>query len=259
MSGASLIWQVLWSFQEQRICICALACTALCGVWYACGFLTGPSPQSFYGYTKRGRQAVCGVLDADSFVEAFSRAPQKVQFRFIGHHPDVVGIGRYLRPFSQQTVSAFDVALDLAPFVSSKACVDPEQRYLVEQFLATGNVLEALRIQKTVTWDGWEELAGRVQQRLHELGFSGRVEALLECDEQILVCRNHPWSNLLRSWIVQVILILSVVGGCILAPYMWARAKHLPVKFRFHIEIEPVHYWELIRVGIHAGDSFHVK
>jgi len=240
------------------MCLGSLVFAIVVGCWYASGWPStkGPSTASFYGYTKRGHKVVCGSTDVDAFIDAFSRTPDKVHFRFVGRQPEAGGIRRY---FAQHSANAFDVKLDLTHFLSDKAFLTHEERDTIRHFLTTGNALEALRIRKSVVWDCWDDLATLVRQRLEELGFTGKVDAWLECDEQIVVFQNHYWSNVLRSWIVQLVLMLSVFGGIVFFPYMWVRAKHSAVDFRFHVRIEPVHYWDLIKVGIRADHGFHVK
>lgn len=226
-------------------------------------FLLGQErPRVFSSCSEAGEVTTCKSPDAPAFLAAFNQAPhRRVRFRFTGRKPEAAGLRHCLWNCWRAGPSGhcFDISLDLAPFVSEKSFLDEANLEVLQHFLASGGVLDTLSIEKSIEWEGWEELARRVRHRLYQLGFPGKVETALECDEQVLVYRDHPWPNLLRNWAVQLALGLSVLGGCLVFPYLWARGRHSSVRARFVVRIEPSRYWELIQVGLSAEHGFHVK
>lgn len=237
-----------------------------------------PSPVMFYSDAKLLRQRLtCSSDEVEEFLQAFNGQPQSTRLRIIGKSADDDDAGgilsslgmRQIRRQSRNMMSRrehgtsgdddilFDVSLDLTPFITGNGRLrsDEDVAQLVS-FMNNPNPLSVLSLQKQVEWANWEDIATNVKQRLRTLGFQGEVEVRLEAEEEVIVYRNHPWQNFVRSRITQVLVIISIVGGLVWIPYLWVRMKKIRIESRFQISLDLARYWDLLAGGLHAQDGF---
>jgi hypothetical protein len=243
-----------------------------------------PSPVSFYSDPKffRGR-LLCASADADSFLQAFNTQPQVARLRIVGRsteHPPLSGLlrsYRYQEFFEQLRIRVyavfcptrnllrrppwdpvvFDVSLDLTPFITGNGQLRSEADALkLAQHLSSSNTLELLVLRKTVAWDSWEDVATNVRQRFRSLGFEGEVDVQFQALEEVVVYRNHPWQNFVRSRITQAIVVLSVIGAFFWIPYLCIRMRRVKVETRFRMNLDLNRYWEILSEGLSATEGF---
>lgn len=228
-------------------------------------------------------RVVCPTADSDTFMSVFNSQPQSARLRIIGKRKPVASRGLALREFCEQVRSScysaimsdrsdgrdsrlpswdavtFDVSLDLTPFVGSDGrFASDEDAAALERHLHAPNPLEVLLFCKQVEWPGWEDIATNVRQRLRALGFAGVVEVRLEATEEVLVFRNLPWQNFVRSRITQGLVLLSVVGAIFWYPYLWMRSRTVRVESRFRMSLDLAQYWGHLSEGLHATEGFRV-
>lgn len=164
----------------------------------------------------------------------------------------------------------FDVSLDLTPFIISSrgdqhaaasgagALADDLDLQVLQEHLRSKNPLQLLLLRKTVKWEGWEDMATNIRQRLRSLGFAGDVEVLLDASEELIVFRNDRWQNFARSWITTALVYMSLIGPALWFPYIWARKKQVQVRAQYHIALDLRRYWELLSEGLNGNVGFEV-
>mmetsp|Transcript_46875 Transcript_46875/g.108386 ORF Transcript_46875/g.108386 Transcript_46875/m.108386 type:complete len:245 (-) Transcript_46875:147-881(-) len=218
-------------------------------------FADDPSPVYFYSDPKNCRQRlICTSLDAESFLQVFNAQPQTARLRILGRR-SCTRSSRHLLLFQDPVL--FDVALDLTPFLAGEGRLRSEgDAAVLEKHLTACNPLEVLILGKHVEWASWEDVATNIRQHLRTLGFLGEVEVRLEAREELLVYRNHPWQNFVRSRLTHCLVLLSLVGGFVWVPYLWIRMKTVRVESRFEINLDLERYWELLAAGLHASEGF---
>mmetsp|Transcript_113791 Transcript_113791/g.332377 ORF Transcript_113791/g.332377 Transcript_113791/m.332377 type:complete len:525 (+) Transcript_113791:73-1647(+) len=266
--------------------VLAFALTLLVSCLSIYHFSEDPSPVLFYSDPKFFQQRLlCSSDEADDFLEAFNLQPSTARLRIIGRSrdaPDLAtltreeGFGHLLRRHFARRLSGprrsrgaagrldqpedsllFDVTLDLTPFITGEGRLSSEADVAaLEHHLRSQNPLEVLVLSKRVEWAGWEDVATNIKQHLRSLGFLGDMEVRLEAREELLIYRNHPWQNFVRSRITQCLVVLSVVGALFWVPYLWIRMKTVRVESRFEIHVNLERYWELLAEGLHAQDGF---
>lgn len=249
-----------------------------------------PSPVTFYTDPKYTPTAVhsrltCGSLDSEAWLRTFNTQPQCARLRIIGKSRGYAEWHVLLRQCrfreflsqSYQRISAamarrprrrdprlpswdavmFDVSLDLTPFVTSDGRLASDADAIaLEKHLHSANPLEVLLLRKEVEWPCWEDIATNIKQRLRGMGFPGDVEVRLEAKEEVLVYRNEPWQNFVRSRLTQVLVIISVIGWLFWAPYLRMRMRTVQVESRFRISLDLARYWEHLSEGLHATEGF---
>jgi len=234
-----------------------------------------PSPAAYYSDPKNYQQRViCESHDVDAFLAAFNTQPQNARLRIIGKNPEPGGFRRFLRtlnahasrprglaallPMRQRRRQAvlFDVALDLTPFITGDGRLSEENLGILQGYLDSKNRLETVLVQKHVDWPLWEDVATNIRQRLRTLGFPGEVEVRFEAKDEVLVYQNEKWSNFVRNRVTQALVVISIVGGAVWIPYVWARSKTTKVETRFTINVDPSRYWELVSDGLSAAEGF---
>lgn len=227
----------------------------------------------------------CSASDAESFLSAFNIQPQTARLRIIGRRKgdtDASAWGlracgrqvwlwccslfmaeRSLRADSRLPSgagSAFDVSLDITPFITSDGSLASESdRAALEMHLHSSNPLEVLLLSKQVEWPCWEDIATNVRQRLRALGFPGEVEVRLEATEEVLIFRNLRWQNFVRSRMTEAVVLISVVGGIVWFPYLWMRMKTVRVVSHFRMNLDLVQYWEHLSDGLSATEGFRAQ
>eukprot|EP00929_Paragymnodinium_shiwhaense_P105510 TRINITY_DN7056_c0_g1_i2.p1 TRINITY_DN7056_c0_g1~~TRINITY_DN7056_c0_g1_i2.p1 ORF type:complete len:1254 (+),score=243.03 TRINITY_DN7056_c0_g1_i2:124-3885(+) len=244
-----------------------------------------PSPVAFYSDPRHfQRRLTCPRADLTNFLRAFNGQPQTARLRIIGKRNegesfgtlvcrgDLPGMWRNLRQRFWACMGRagmvrghrrhwdsvlFDVSLDLTPFVTGDGRLRSEDDIIkLTKFLHGDNPLEVVALQKRVEWDSWEDVATNVRQRLRTLGFNGEVDVRFEAHEELLIYRNHPWQNFVRSRITRALVLISVVGGLVWIPYLWARMKKVKVETTFTISLDLQRYWELFSEGLHPIEGF---
>mmetsp|Transcript_60068 Transcript_60068/g.143087 ORF Transcript_60068/g.143087 Transcript_60068/m.143087 type:complete len:538 (-) Transcript_60068:78-1691(-) len=234
------------------------------------------SPALFYTDPSRGQvRLLCESVEVPDFLEAFNAAPRGASLRIIGWMDEPQGrsgcfcdcLCRWLRWLVYSCVgwpsrslghdtAEFDVVLDLAPFVAGEGDLKPEDANLLERLLHSGNPLLEIVLQKKVQWKMWEDVATNIRQRLRTLGFRGHIEILLETQDEVVIYRNHHWSNFVRNPVTHALAVLSVVGIFLWKPYVWMRTQRVKVPTYFSINIEPARYWELLVAGLDRRYGF---
>lgn len=249
-----------------------------------------PSPVTFYTDPKYTATAVhsrltCGAMDREGWLRAFNTQPQCARMRIVGKSRDfqdwhvLLRTGQFGALASQMRQRAaasmtrrprrrdprlpavdpvlFDVSLDLTPFVTGDGrLATDEDVQTLENHLSSSNPLEVILLRKQVEWPCWEDVATNIKQRLRAMGFTGDVEVYLEAKEEVLVYRNLPWQNFVRSRLTQVLVILSIVGWIFWAPYLRWRMRTVHVESRFRISLDLARYWEHLSEGLSATEGF---
>jgi len=215
----------------------------------------------FYSQATKGQEELtCDSADPDALLQAFNQPPCKVHLRIIGHRPDDIGgVMRIMNLARKSDDIAFDVELDLAPFMARIGEISEEDVMSLAAFSKSQNTMEILTLSKRVEWEGWQELSGYICKKLRELNFTGNIDVSIQGDESVHVLHNTTWPKFLRYPLTQVLLGATVVGGLIFLPYIILRSKRIMVKSCFKIDIKPERYWDLIGVGISAEKGFHLK
>lgn len=235
-----------------------------------------PSPAAYYSEPRSYHQRLISeTADLDTFLAAFNLQPQNIRLRIIGRNPDPGGFRRFLRILNPHTIRPrglaallpsrhrrrlavlFDVSLDLTPFIAGEGRLNDDNLITLQKYLSSTNSLETVLLQKRVDWVHWEDVATNVRQRLRTLGFPGEVEVHFEAHDEILIYRNHKWSNFVRNRVTQALVVISMVGPFVWLPYVWVRQKKTIVETRFRIHLDPARYWELVSDGLSAADGFH--
>eukprot|EP00928_Gymnodinium_smaydae_P030261 TRINITY_DN22547_c0_g2_i2.p1 TRINITY_DN22547_c0_g2~~TRINITY_DN22547_c0_g2_i2.p1 ORF type:complete len:807 (+),score=141.84 TRINITY_DN22547_c0_g2_i2:148-2568(+) len=249
-----------------------------------------PSPVLFYSDPRghRGR-LTCSTAHADAFLHAFNLQPRTALLRIIGKRPEDESIwnyawwgrwddvGRRLRINASElfrvgrrprrggtTANApnqravqFDVSLDVSPFIASNGRLESEDDFkTLQDYLRSDNPLEVVQLRKQVDFPGWEDLATNIRQRLRTLGFEGEVEVYFEAKEDLIVFRNHPFQNFVRSRVTNALMIISLVGGFLWVPYIWSRSKKVRIHSRFSVGLDIERYWEFFAEGLHPVEGF---
>lgn len=242
-----------------------------------------PSPILFYSDPKFFRQRlVCHYADIDSFLAAFNTQPQTARLRVVGRSgptPTVGGLAGEMRLGAAWRLMMrkfclwlmpdrrgrntpwdpviFDICLDLTPFITGNGELRTEaDKETLEQHIQSANPMELLSLVKHVEWVCWEDVATNIRQRLRTLGFTGEVEVQYEATEEVLIYRNIPWQNFVRSKITQCLIILSILPALIWLPYLWCRSRRVRVESRFQITLDLARYWEHVSECLHATEGF---
>jgi hypothetical protein len=244
-----------------------------------------PSPVLFYSDPKYyQRRLTCSSSESDAFLRAFNGQPQNARLRIIGRRSegdtlrnlvwtgrwndasrqvrhrfnDLLAYGGVIRTRQRPWNSVlFDVSLDLTPFITGDGRLSsPEDGIALQKFINSTNPLEVVSLVKKVEWSSWEDVATNIRQRLRTLGFQGNVEVRFEAEEEVIVYRNHPWQNFVRSRITQALVLISVVGGLFWLPYVWARMRKIKVNATFQISLDLQRYWDLFSEGLHPTEGF---
>lgn len=267
--------------------VAGLALTSLVSLAVVYQAAEDPSPVLFYNDPKYAHTVqprnVCSSADADAFLQAFNSPPQIARLRVVGRACDEDSRGSssgarvccgarwwWLRSLgacasrhrddhaSQQPGNvAFDVSLDLTPFVAGDGRLASEaDAQALERHLHARNPLEVIVLRKQVVWQNWEDVATNAKQALRGLGFLGTVDVRLEGHEEVVVFRNHPWQNFVRSPAAQVLVVLTLVGALVWVPYLWARQRTVRVESRFWVNVDPERYWEHLGPGLHPAHGY---
>lgn len=239
-----------------------------------------PSGACFYS-EPRGRhpRLISESMDPAAFLNAFSGTPQNCRLRIVGRlEPHLDSNSGPLRSWHARNLAAgglagslaallpmrprrrrlpFDVALDLTPFITSSGLLSTDNMQTLNQYIEAPNSLQRLLLQKRVDWTNWEDVATNIRQRLKALGFPGNVDVYLEAYDEVLVYRNHKWSNFVRNRGTQALVVISIIGGMFWLPYVWLRARTTKVEARFQVNLEPARYWDLVSDGLNAVGGFN--
>eukprot|EP00933_Yihiella_yeosuensis_P017215 TRINITY_DN14446_c0_g1_i1.p1 TRINITY_DN14446_c0_g1~~TRINITY_DN14446_c0_g1_i1.p1 ORF type:complete len:456 (-),score=52.77 TRINITY_DN14446_c0_g1_i1:100-1467(-) len=208
--------------------------------------------------------------DFEDFLDAFDHGPKDVQLRVSG----LVPIPPFLEHMFESTVEhrgswhrvVFSFALDLSPWLmrtrassgddSPGTGMSQEDLETLRQFVAENtNDLATVDIAKEVSWEGWEELATNIKQKIRQQGFGGLVHVSLQSSERVTVHKNRAWANFLHNRITKVIIALSMFGWFAYGPYMWLRNRGPKVTSKFRVNVDIAEYWQLISDKIGA-DGF---
>lgn len=240
------------------------------------------SPVKFYSEKTPDRdRMVCTEVSREAFLRAFNCKPQRPHLRLVGRLQRESTICSLLRdgevffalremaiglkknfPLCRffrrsPTVVVFDVSLDLTPFITSDGSISAGQDVAVlDEYLASCNPLTICVLTKRVTWSRWEDVATNIKHQLRFRGFEGTVDVYLEADEELIIYRNHPWQNFVRSPLTQALAWFSVVGILFWAPYVWLRSSRLRVASKFTIDVDIERYWEMCSAGLHPDFGF---
>jgi len=268
--------------------LAAFALTLLVSFGVAHWAARDPSPVVFYSDTKYARavpsRVVCTSADADAFLRAFNTQPQTARLRIIGRAGGEEEVGgffccgrlccwvqRWLRwlsdfasrqrarqmPLQPPDDVAFDLSLDLTPFVAADGRLASDaDAHLLHQHLSAQNPLEIIVLRKQVVWPNWEDVATNAKQTLRGLGFAGTVDVRLEGHEEIVVFRNNPWQNFVRSPASQALVLLSLVGAVVWIPYLWVRQRTVRVESHFSVNVDMKRYWDLLSLHPTNGYQF---
>lgn len=234
-----------------------------------------PSPAKYYSEPRHYQQRLISETgDLYTFLAAFNLQPQNIRLRIIGRNPEPGGFRRFLRSLNPHTIRPrglaallpsrqrrrlavlFDVSLDLTPFIAGEGRLNDDNLSILQKYLSSKNSLETMLLQKRVDWVHWEDVATNVRQRLRTLGFPGDVEVHFEAYDEVLVYKNHRWSNFVRNRVTQALVVISMVGAFFWLPYVWVRQKRTTVETRFRIDLDPSRYWELVSDGLSAAEGF---
>lgn len=160
----------------------------------------------------------------------------------------------------------FDVSLDLTPFVvgspgaqnadSNVMALGEQDAKVLQEHLRTPNPLQVLMLRKRVQWEGWEDMATNIRQRLRTLGFDGDVDVLLDASEEMVVFRNDQWQNFVRNWITTALVCMLVFGPFLWLPYIWTKRKTVQIHAQYHISLDLQRYWDLLAEGLHGSVGF---
>mmetsp|Transcript_44941 Transcript_44941/g.82079 ORF Transcript_44941/g.82079 Transcript_44941/m.82079 type:complete len:453 (+) Transcript_44941:149-1507(+) len=209
---------------------------------------------------------LCSSNEVEDFLQSFNEQPKSASLRIVGF-PVAPSRGFVLsrlcalvdiclgvpRP---EECPEFDVALDLSPFIASTGSLSLEDESLLGRLLQSENPLLEIVLRKKVQWTVWEDVATNIRQRLRSLGFEGSMEISLESREEVVVFRNHRWSNFVRNPVTHALAVLSVVGIFLWKPYVWMRTERVKVDAMFTIVMEPDRYWEMVSSGLDRTEGF---
>mmetsp|Transcript_46827 Transcript_46827/g.85770 ORF Transcript_46827/g.85770 Transcript_46827/m.85770 type:complete len:518 (+) Transcript_46827:100-1653(+) len=228
------------------------------------------SPAIFYTEPSYAQpRMLCCSYEVVDFLQSFNAQPRSASLRIVGFRQQwrtgpCSGVLQCLQWVSSTCIGtprhehepAFDVVLDLAPFIAGDGTLSMADQALLEKLLHAENPLLEIVVQKKVQWKMWEDVATNIRQRLRSLGFAGSIEISLDSKEEVIVLRNHRWSNFVRNPVTHALAVLSVVGIFLWKPYVWLRTERVKVEARFNINIEPARYWDLLSTGLDGAEGF---
>ncbi|CAK0840132.1 unnamed protein product [Prorocentrum cordatum] len=236
-----------------------------------------PSPARFYSDPKMHQQRlVCERASLEGFLQAFNTQPMNARLRIVGRLPGEESLlGSFLQSLQIWCRSwvlpersplpsrlswdpvLFDVSLDLTPFISGEGRLASQADVVaLEQHLVAPNPLEVVVLRKRVEWQSWQDVATNIRQRFRALGFPGEVEVQFQAEEELVVFRNDPWQNFVRSRVTQAVVVMSVVGILVWMPYVWLRSRRVKVDLRYRVSLDLQRYWEMLSEGLSASEGF---
>lgn len=137
-------------------------------------------------------------------------------------------------------------AEDQRPDVITEGLQEKELEDLRCFLSGNANDLASVRLLKEVAWDGWEELATNIKQKIRQGGFEGLIHVSWKNTETLTVYKNRTWANFLHMGVTRVLLGLSIVGYVWYLPYMWLRQRGPELHPQFRVDVEISDYWRLI-------------
>lgn len=201
--------------------------------------------------------------DLDDFMNTFMQPPKSCQLQVQGLMPipallanlvegAIEWQGGYYRHI-------FSFNLDLTHFLVPNVAAEDRLRSDVAEGLqveeledlrcflsGNANDLANVRLLKEVAWDGWEELATNIKQKIRQGGFEGLIHVSWKNTETLTVYKNRTWANFLHMGVTRVLLGLSIVGYVWYLPYMWLRQRGPELHPQFRVDVEISDYWRLI-------------
>jgi len=240
-------------------------------------FSKDPSPARFYSDPKAHQQRlVCERAGLEGFLQAFNTQPMTARLRIVGRFPSeetlfdscMQSLQNWCRswvlPDRSQLPSRvawdpvlFDVSLDLTPFISGEGRLASQADLTaLEQHLVAPNPLEVVVLRKRVEWQNWQDVATNIRQRFRSLGFPGEVEVQFQAEEEMVIFRNDPWQNFVRSRVTQAVVVMSVVGILLWMPYVWFRSRRVKIGLRYQVSLDLQRYWEMLSEGLSASEGF---
>mmetsp|Transcript_32052 Transcript_32052/g.73200 ORF Transcript_32052/g.73200 Transcript_32052/m.73200 type:complete len:451 (+) Transcript_32052:127-1479(+) len=209
---------------------------------------------------------LCCSHEVEDFLHSFNEQPKSANLHIVGfpaapHRGYLLGcllslVESCLGIPRPEDCPAFDVALDLSPFIASMGSLSLDDGSLLERLMHSENPLLEIVLRKKVQWTMWEDVATNIRQRLRSLGFEGSLEISLESREEVVVFRNHRWSNFVRNPVTHALAVLSVIGIFLWKPYVWLRTERVKVDAMFTIVMEPARYWEMVSSGLDRTEGF---
>ncbi|CEM04114.1 unnamed protein product [Vitrella brassicaformis CCMP3155] len=156
------------------------------------------------------------------------------------------GAVTYFHPLLQERVLAFSFCLDLDPWIGDMGLISEPHLEQLRRFLVTTNSLETVVLSKQVCWEGWEELATSIKNKIKCEGFDGEVEVHLVGSEDLTILQNQQWSNFIHNRTTQTLCALSGVGLILYLLYTLVRGKTIRATAEFHVDVSVSGYWSII-------------
>jgi len=228
------------------------------------------APVDYYADPRQHVQTYQGN-DVEDFMDAFNFAPKDVQLQVTGFNPspllgsDVDMLATGQRMGFRHNI-AFSFGLDLSSWVVrqggdpnlSTTGVSAEDVEKLREYLADDkNHLTYVELVKTVSWNGWEELATNIKAQIRQGGFQGQVLVRPIPQAEMHVHKNTQWANFLHGRALKAIVFLSVFLLPVYKAYMaW---RHFPLTLRcdYKVRLKVDEYWPLIasRIGPNGFDN----
>jgi hypothetical protein len=161
------------------------------------------------------------------------------------------------------TRKRLDLLLDVTPLCGDgphAAHIEPSDEKTIRDFIANTSTLATLLIQKNVVWEGFDELRERIQKRVQEQGFEGKVSVSLERSRDLVVRRNTQMFHFVHSQITLILVLMSIAGLFVFWPLVWLRRRTWYASTTFTIDATPEDYMQLVDQALpdactHAEDS----
>jgi len=151
------------------------------------------------------------------------------------------------------TRKRLDLLLDVTPLCGEgprAAMIEQKDEKSIRNFIASKNPLSTLIIQKNVVWGSFEELRERIEQRVKEQGFHGRVAVTLERSRDVAVRRNTQLFHFVHSQITLILVLMSIVGLFMFWPFVWLRRQNWYATSTFVIESPADAYMQLVEQAL---------
>jgi len=244
------------------------------------------SPVTYYADPRYSTATMAGNA-LDDFLMAFNQPPKHAHLQVTGYTPLCDPSVRSLHTRRRGSIVdwqgepyhvRFNFSLDLSSWISRVHGIESNQsqphapagpgsslRSYEEGLTSEGlgsiayflthdtNDLSRIELRKEVEWQGWEELATNIKQKIRQQGFSGTVHVqCVEC-ETTSIYKNTVWANFMHSRATKALLAVSVVGFIPYLLYMRLRCQAALVRVRHRIDIAPQDYWSLVSDGLSAA------
>eukprot|EP00451_Oxyrrhis_marina_P039281 CAMPEP_0204392040 /NCGR_PEP_ID=MMETSP0469-20131031/61552_1 /ASSEMBLY_ACC=CAM_ASM_000384 /TAXON_ID=2969 /ORGANISM="Oxyrrhis marina" /LENGTH=567 /DNA_ID=CAMNT_0051386005 /DNA_START=68 /DNA_END=1769 /DNA_ORIENTATION=+ len=192
------------------------------------------------------------ATDQAGFLGTFNQKPSGVWLQVCGFTECEATVANAVQWKGKKYVTDFNFALELSNWAESSGQIAGHDLVAVNSFLRTRNPLEVMVIDKQPAWEQLGPITERIKEKLAAQGYTGLVTVSLKGQDQVSIHQNDPWSNFMHNRTTKTLLALSIFGGALYVPYMWARCKKTVVKSTFPVALDPESYWVLIEDKIQA-------